>query len=121
MVATPGVGAAFCGALASFGVTPLAFAGDPLVWADTLDSMAAVGTTIVPGHGPIGGAADLADQAGYLRACAAADGNVDVLRSGPWETWANREFDAINVERAARLARGDQQVPSSMLELLGFG
>jgi len=32
----PGAGVVFAGALCSFGVTPIAFQGDPAAWADTL-------------------------------------------------------------------------------------
>jgi cyclase len=120
VVQTPGVGAIFAGALASFGVTPLAYAGNPAVWADTCERLAAAGGTVVPGHGSLGGAGDLLDLAAYLRACVAADGDPSAIGAGPWDGWTNREFDPVNVERAARLARGDAGVPQTMLELLGF-
>ena len=42
----------FAGALCSFGVTPLAFDGDPAAWVESLDSLIELATTIVPGHGP---------------------------------------------------------------------
>lgn len=113
----PGAGVVFAGALASFGVTPLAFDGDPLAWAASLDALAGLGTTIVPGHGPPGGAADLADQAAYLRACAGTAPGV-ALPPGPWDRWADRRFDPVNQERAAMLAAGDPSVPRAMLELL---
>ncbi len=117
---TPGVGALFAGAIGSFGVTPLAYAGNPAVWAETLDGLAEIGGTVIPGHGPIGGAGDLADQADYLRACVNAGGDINALTNGPWENWSNRAFDAVNVERAARLGRGDESIPRSMFELLGM-
>lgn len=120
-VQTPGADALFLGALGSFGVTPLAFVGDPLRWADSLDELASSARTFVPGHGPIGGRQDVADLARYLRACGAAQGDVDALESGPWEAWADREFDAVNIERAHRLANHDDRIPQAMFELLGLG
>ncbi len=116
----PAAGVVFAGALASFGVTPLAFDGDPLAWAESLDALAGLGaTTVVPGHGPPGGTADLADQAAYLRACAATTSGA-ALPPGPWDHWTDRRFDPVNTERAGRLAAGDPTVPQTMLELLGL-
>ncbi len=110
----------FAGALGSFGVVPLAYDGDLLAWANSLDQIAELAKTVIPGHGPVGGAADLTDQANYLRACVEADGDESSLRPGPWNEWANQEFHPINIERAARLQRGDTSVPDSMFALLGF-
>ena len=110
----------FAGALASFGTTPLAFDGDPAAWAESLGTLLELGTTIVPGHGSPGGAADLADLVGYLQACVAADGDPSAIPAGPWDDWANRNFDAVNTERAARLASGDDSTPRAMFELLGL-
>jgi hypothetical protein len=45
---------------------------------------------------------------------------VGRLGAGPWERWACREFDTVNVERAALLATGDRGVPPSMRPLLGL-
>jgi cyclase len=120
VVQVPGADAVFAGALCSFGVTPLAFDGDPAAWAHSLERLAGLGRTIVPGHGPVGGSADVAEQAAYLRACVDAEGSMDRLAPGPWDTWTNPEFHPVNVERAARLARGDGSVPVSFLELLGL-
>lgn len=114
----PGVDAIFLGALGSFGVRPLAFAGDPAAWSLELRRLTALATTFVPGHGTIGGRGDVETLAAYLDACVAADG--DQVAPGPWDDWTNPEFDAINTERAARLARGDGSVPTAMLELLGL-
>ena len=44
----------FAGDLCFFGVTPLAFQGDPQMWADVLDAVADLAEIIVPGHGPVG-------------------------------------------------------------------
>ena len=120
VVQVPGADAVFAGAVCSFGVTPLGFDGDPAAWAASLDGLAELGRTIVPGHGPVGGHADLAELRAYLAACVAADGAVDRLGSGPWDSWANPEFHPVNVERAARLAREDDSVPDSLLALLGL-
>lgn len=120
IVVAPGPGIVFAGALASFGTTPLAFDGDPAAWAASLEQLMEVATTVVPGHGSPGGRADLADLVGYLRACVAVDGDADALPAGPWDDWTNREFDAVNVERAARLRRGDREIPTAMFELLGL-
>ena len=110
----------FAGAMACFGVTPLAFDGDPAAWADSLDELAELATVIVPGHGPVGGTAELADQAAYLRACVAASGDPGRIGPGPWDGWADRRWDEVNVERAALLAAGDRSIPSSMLRAAGL-
>jgi cyclase len=113
-------GIVLAGAMACFGVTPLAFQGDPGVWADSLDAIASLGSVIVPGHGPVGGVAALRDQQAYLRGCVSADGDPARIPAGPWDAWAGREFDAVNVERAAMLARGDPGLPPTMRRVLGM-
>lgn len=120
VVQVPTTGVVFLGALGSFGVTPLAFDGDPAVWADSLDTVAGLGSLFVPGHGMPAGEEGLAAQAAYLRACVAADGDPSALPAGPWDRWTDRRFDAVNVERAARLADGDATTPTAMLDLLGL-
>ncbi|MFN8034359.1 MAG: MBL fold metallo-hydrolase [Acidimicrobiia bacterium] len=110
----------FAGDLCFFGVTPLAFQGDPAQWAAVLDVVAELAGIIVPGHGPIGDASDVAVLQQYLLACVAADGAVEAVPPGPWDTWLERDRDAINVERAAMLARGDQSMPPSMLRAIGL-
>jgi hypothetical protein len=119
VVQVPGAGVVFAGALCSFGVTPLAFDGDPAAWADALDRVIALGDIIVPGQGPIGDATDVATLQDYLRACVDARGDVRRLATGPWDRWECRDFDIVNVERAAMLAAGDHDVPPSMRGLLG--
>ena len=51
----------FAGDLCFFGVTPLAFQGNPAVWAEMLDAIADLAGVIVPGHGPVGGEAEVRD------------------------------------------------------------
>lgn len=120
VVVLPNANVVFAGALASFGVTPLAFDGNPEAWARSIRLLAKNGVTIVPGHGSPGGIADAEDLAAYLDACVAADGNPSAIKSGPWDEWTDRRFDAVNTERAARLRRGDDQIPEAMFDLLNL-
>jgi glyoxylase-like metal-dependent hydrolase (beta-lactamase superfamily II) len=106
--------------LCFFGVTPLAFQGDPAQWADTLDAVTDLAATIVPGHGPIGGAAEIAELGQYLRHCVAAAGDPAAIPAGPWDSWHERDRDVINVERAALLAEGADEIPPSMLRAIGL-
>ena len=111
----------FAGDLCFFGVTPLAFQGDPRTWADVLDAVAELAETIVPGHGPVGGEAEVRDLQAYLRHCVAADGDEHGIPPGPWDRWLERDRDAINIQRAAMLARGEDAMPPAMLKAIGFG
>ena len=120
VVLVPDVDVCFAGDLCFFGVTPLAFQGDPEMWADVLDAVVELADVIVPGHGPIGGAPEVRDLQGYLRACVAARGDVHAIPAGPWDAWIDRERDAINVERAALLASGEDVMPPSMLKAIGL-
>lgn len=120
VLVAPGAGVLFAGAMCSFGTTPLAFDGDPAAWADQLEQMAGWAPVVVPGQGPIGGPADVLALRDYLRACVAADGDAAAIGPGPWDGWTMRENDAVNVERAAMLARGDTSVPPTMLHQLGL-
>lgn len=115
-----GAGICFAGAMASFGVTPRCYQGDPGLWADQLDGLLELAPVIIPGHGPIGGEEEVRDLQGYLRACVAANGRASAIPPGPWDEWTQREFDEINVERAAMLARGDDTIPPSMLRAAGL-
>jgi cyclase len=120
VVHVPASAIVFAGAMCSFGVTPLAHQGDPAAWADSLDALLDLAPIIVPGHGPIGGEEEVRELQAYLRACVAAEGDVSRLGSGPWDNWTAREHDVINVERAAMLARGDDDIPPSLLRMLGL-
>lgn len=111
----------FAGDLCFFGVTPLAFQGDPATWAEVLDAVAELAPRIVPGHGPVGGAREVHELAAYLRACVAAGGDPQHIPEGPWDGWIERELrDAVNVERAAMLARGDDSIPPTMRRAIGM-
>lgn len=106
----------FSGDFCFFGVTPLAFQGDPATWADVLDAIAELAETIVPGHGPIGGEADVRELQTYLRHCVAG-----TIPPGPWDAWLERaERDPINIEKAAMLRAGDDGMPPSMLKAIGL-
>jgi cyclase len=106
----------FAGDLCFFGVTPLAFQGDPAMWADMLDAVVELADTIVPGHGPIGGEPEVRELQRYLRHC--VDGTIP---PGSWDEWLERdERDAINIERAAILRQGRDEIPLSMIKALGL-
>jgi cyclase len=116
----PGAQVVFAGAMCSFGAAPLCWQGDPARWADELDRVVELAPVVVPGHGPIGGEEEVRDLQSYLRACVAAGGDPDRIGEGPWDAWADRDHDVVNVERAAMLAAGDDGVPPSMLRLAGL-
>ncbi len=115
-----GASICFAGAMASFGVTPLCYQGDPARWAEELDAILDLAPIIVPGHGGIGGEEEIRELQAYLRACVAADGDPAAIGSGPWDSWRHRDHDEVNVERAAMLARGEDAIPSSMLRRAGL-
>ncbi len=119
LVRVPAAGVLFAGGMCSFGVTPLGFQGDPALWVETLTTVAQLAETIVPGHGPVGGAARVQELQAYLIACVQADGDPDAIPAGPWDSWSDRQLDAINVERAHLLSQGEDRIPSSMLRAIG--
>jgi hypothetical protein len=73
--------------------------------------------TIVPGHGPIGTTADVEVLHDYLAACVAGE-----IPPGPWDNWAERDRDEVNIERAAMLAAGEPptSIPPTMLRQMGL-
>jgi len=124
VILVPSAGVMFAGAFVSIGTTPNAWDGDPVTWADTIGELTEqVGTTgvVVPGRGPIGATRHLQLLQAYLYACDDAEGDPSRIAAGPWDDWTGRDLDAVNVERAARLAVGDRGVPRTMLERLGLG
>ena len=58
----------------------------------------------------------------YLRHCVAiARGDEAEIPPGPWDSWPERDpRDAINIERAALLAQGHDEMPNAMLRAMGF-
>ena len=105
----------FAGDLCFFGVTPLAFQGDPKMWADVLDAVAELADVIVPGHGPVGGEAEVRELQQYLRHCVSGE-----IPPGPWDAWPERDpRDAINIQRARLLAQGRDEIPPAMMRALG--
>lgn len=120
VVQVPGTDVVFAGAMASFGITPIVFDGDPARWAASLDDVLELGRIIVPGHGHLGGPDDVIALQAYLWACVEADGDPTAIPAGPWDDWPGREWDAVNVERAAMLAAGDTSPPPTMLRALGL-
>ena len=124
MVLVPEADVLFAGDLCFFGVTPLAFQGDVVQWAAVLDAVADLAEIIVPGHGPVGGEGEVRALQGYLQACVDAAGDPAAIPAGPWDGWLERaDRDAINVERAAMLAAGEDPLafPPAMLRALGLG
>lgn len=109
----------FAGAFASFGVTPLGHDAYPTEWIAGLRGMAAAGVTVVPGHGPVGGSADVDDLIGYLEACRSTPTDQP-LPNGPWDRWTDRRFDPVNIDRMRLLAQGRDEPPASMFALLGL-
>ena len=106
----------FTGDLCFFEVTPLGFQADIAGWADVLDAIVELADTLVPGHGPVGGEAEARDLQAYLRHCVAG-----TIPPGPWDRWVERaERDPINLERAALLAAGRDEIPPSMLRASGM-
>jgi cyclase len=122
MVLVADVDVLFAGDLCFFGVTPLAFQGNPKTWADVLNVVGELADTIVPGHGPVGGEPEIRALQQYLRHCVAIAGGEEVsFPPGPWDSWPERDpRDAINIERAALLAQGQDVMPNSMLRAMGF-
>jgi cyclase len=122
MVLVEDVDVLFAGDLCFFGVTPLAFQGNPETWADVLEVVAELAEVIVPGHGPIGGAPEVRELQAYLRHCVAvARGQEAVIPPGPWDSWPERDpRDTINVQRAALCDQQRDEIPPAMLKALGL-
>jgi cyclase len=116
MVLVADVDVLFAGDLCFFGVTPLAFQGDPDTWAAMLDVVTELAEVIVPGHGPVGGEPEVRALQSYLRHCVQG-----AIPPGPWDAWPEREQrDPINIERAALLRDGRDEIPPSMVKAIGL-
>ncbi len=101
----------FAGDVAFFYVTPLAFEGSILGWLDAIARIEAMDVErIVPGHGPVGGKAELALLRGYFElvrdqarahyeAGRPAEEAVMAIDLGPYAAWAEPERIVPNVLR----------------------
>ena len=95
----------FAGDLCFFGVTPLAFQGDPATWADVLDAFADLAVDDRARARAGRRRAEVRELQEYLRHCVAG-----AIPPGPWDTWPERDpRDAINIERAQLLAAGPRR------------
>ena len=111
---------AFAGGLVNNGVAPLGFQSFFDTWADTADVVGDLAEVIIPAEGASSDASIARIMAEYLRACVAAQGQVERMPSGAWDLWAEREFrDRVNVERAHLLASGIDAISPTMLKALG--
>jgi glyoxylase-like metal-dependent hydrolase (beta-lactamase superfamily II) len=109
----------FTGDLCFFGVTPLALQGLLSSWITALDDLMALEpVTVVPGHGPIGGVAEMSLVRDHLvallahgRAAVAAGASLDEalaeFDAGPVAEWVEAERAVVNLERAMQEARGE--------------
>jgi len=120
VVQVPDANVVVAGAMATFGVIPPAWGGNPALWAEQLDTVLGWGATIVPGYGSVGTETDVRALQSYLQQCVAA-GTTAAMPDGEWQTWTNQRFHPANVERAALLAAGDASPPPSILALMGIG
>ena len=101
----------FLGDIGFFGVTPLNGSGYVSGWIQVCDMILAMDVqTIVPGHGPVGGKAELADMRDYLiliqrEARKRFDSGMTAGRAaadidlGKYKTWTDPERIANNVAR----------------------
>lgn len=126
IVHVPDAQTIFAGDLLFTGVTPNGWACDIDHWRRALDAIGQLGaTTIVPGHGPISGMAEIEEldrywgwmqaQAGALLAAGASVDAAalalvtsDAFAAEPWSRWACPERTVCNViavDRARRSAR----------------
>ncbi|MEZ5245060.1 MAG: MBL fold metallo-hydrolase [Acidimicrobiales bacterium] len=120
VVQVPDANVVIAGAMATFGVIPPCWAGDPSEWAEQLDVVLGWGAVIVPGHGGVGGEREVRALQSYLREVART-GEGGAMPDGEWTNWSNQRFHPANLERAAMLAAGDPGPPPTILRLMGIG
>jgi len=109
----------FAGDVAFHYVTPLAFEGHIGRWLEVCDRVDGLDVeTIVPGHGPVGGKADLREMRGYLhyirqQARAVFDAGrsekeaAAAIDLGDYASWAEPERLPLNVGRLYQEFRGE--------------
>ncbi|MFZ4514997.1 MAG: MBL fold metallo-hydrolase [Acidimicrobiia bacterium] len=115
VVLIPDTDVCFAGSLLTVGTRPLCFAGNPSEWVETLSAIREFATRFVPGRGPLGTRADVDALRAYLTACIGANGDLNALIGGPWETWTHARFDAVNIECAQLRQNGTDGLPPTML------
>jgi cyclase len=114
IVHVPASATAFVGDLAFIGGTPIVWAGPLANWCAAIDLIGGLGvTTVVPGHGPVCGMAELVqvrDYLAYVDARAterfhAGMSVTDAVRDidlGPYADWGESERIAVNVATVYR-------------------
>jgi cyclase len=114
IVHVPSAATAFVGDLAFVGGTPIVWAGPLSNWCDAIDLVCGLGvSTVVPGHGPVCGTAELVEIRDYLshvesEATARFHAGLTVqdatrdIDLGPWADWGERERIAVNVDTVYR-------------------
>lgn len=119
LVVLPEERVVFAGDVAFHHVTPLAFEGHVGDWIGVCDEAASLDIdTIVPGHGPVGGKAELAEMRGYLhsireQARAAFDAGrspeqaTKAVDLGDYASWEEPERIVLNVRRLYQEFRGE--------------
>jgi cyclase len=114
IVHVPSAATAFVGDLAFIGGTPIVWAGPLANWCDAIDLIGGLGvTTVVPGHGPVCGMAELVEVRDYLAyvdaqatarfhaGMSVADATRDI-DLGPYAEWGESERIAVNVDTVYR-------------------
>jgi glyoxylase-like metal-dependent hydrolase (beta-lactamase superfamily II) len=114
VVHVPSAATAFVGDLAFIGGTPIVWAGPVSGWLAAIDAVVGLGIdTVVPGHGPVCGPAELRDVAGYLsmvereatarfEAGMPAEAAVVDIDLGPFAAWGEWERIVVNVDTVYR-------------------
>ncbi len=110
VVHVPSAATAFVGDLAFIGGTPLVWAGPLSNWCRAIDRIVGLGVrTVVPGHGPVCGTAELLEVRDYLdfverEATERFHGGMEAAEAardidlGPWAGWGESERIQANVE-----------------------